>query len=263
MSIPIVRGRIFTSGDGAAAPNAIVINQSLARQFFPNEDPIGRVLSVQWGKDPYHIIGVVGDVHQHSLADEVKPEVFICDLQHPTGPVYLVARTHGSPSLLARAIQAEVHSLNKDIPISDVKTMDDYVAASVSAPKFNTILLGGFSGPALLQAAVGIFGVISYSTAQRTKEIGLRLALGASAGSVKRLVVAQGMGATGIGIAIGLIGALGITRVLRTMLFNAAVTDPVTFAAVAGLLAAEAFTAVYIPALRASRVDPMESLRHE
>jgi len=263
MSTPIVRGRVFDDQDRAGAPHRVVINRTLARQFFPNEDPIGKVLAIQWGKWPYEIIGEVEDVHQQSLDKDVKAEVFLCNLQEPTGPVYLVARTHGDPRLLAKAIQAEIHSLDRDIPISDVKTMDEYVAAAVAAPRFNTILLGGFAALALLLAAVGIFGVISYSVAQRTQEIGIRRALGAGTGSVMRLVVAQGMGLAAIGIAIGLVGALAATRLLQTLLFGVTPTDPVTFGGVAVVLSAVAFVASYWPARRAARVDPMEALRHE
>jgi len=205
----------------------------------------------------------VGDVHQRSLDEPVKAEVFICNLQEPTSPVYLVARTHGNPWPLARTIQGEIHSIDRDIPISDVKPMSEFVADAVSAPRFNTILLGGFAALALLLAAVGIFGVISYGVASRTQEIGIRRALGANTGSVMTLVVGQGMRLAGIGIAIGCAGALALTRLMETLLFGVTPGDPLTFAAVAGLLIAVALTASYIPARRASRIAPMEALRHE
>jgi len=162
--------------------------------------------------ESYEIAGVVGDVHQRSLDKKPNPGVFICAFQEPTGPAYLVARTHGDPKQLANAIQAEIHSMDKDLPIAEVKTMDEYVSASVAAPRFNTILLGAFAALALVLAAVGIFGVISYSVAQRTQEIGIRRALGADSGSVVRMVLAQGLGLTVIGLAIGAAGALAVTR---------------------------------------------------
>jgi len=263
MSIPLVRGRVFDERDHAGTPHTVVINQALARQFFQNESPIGKVLAIQWGKEPYQIIGVVGDAHQRSLDKEVKAEVFICNLQEPTGPVYLVARTSGDPRSLAKAIQSEIHSLDKDIPISDVKPMNEYVADAVAAPRFNTILLGGFATLALLLAAVGIFGVISYSVALRHREIGIRRALGADTGSVMASVVAQGMGLAGIGITIGFGGALAVTRVLQALLFGVASSDPVTFASVATLLTLVALAASYLPARRAARIAPMEALRHQ
>jgi putative ABC transport system permease protein len=263
MRTPVLRGRVFDGRDRADVPHRVVINQALARRFFPNESPVGKVLAVEWGKDPYEIIGVVGDVHQDSLDAEVKSEVFICNLQEPTGPVYLVARTHGNPRALAKPIEAEVHALNQDIPISDVKTMDEYVGDAVAEPRFHTILLGGFSVLALVLAAVGIFGVISYSVAQRTKEIGLRLALGAERGSVMRLMVAQGMGLAGAGIAAGLGGSVAVMRILQTLLFGVTPTDTATFAGAAVILGLVALAACYLPARRAAAVDPMETLRHE
>jgi putative ABC transport system permease protein len=263
MRTPLIRGRVFAETDRPEGPHGVVINQTLARSFYPNEDPLGKVLSVQWGKDPYQIIGVVADVHQSSLDEQVKPEVFISNIQEPSTPLYLVARAHGDPRLLTRAIVGAIHSLRSDVPISDVKTMDQYVSAAVASPRFDSILLGGFSALALILAAVGIFGVISYSVTQRTREIGLRVALGAKTGRVMRLVIAQGMALAGIGIGIGIAGALAVTRVLQTLLFGVTATDPATFAGVSALLALVALAACYLPARRAALVDPMEALRHE
>ena len=264
MSTPLVKGRVFDDRDRVDAPqHAVVINQTLARQMYPNEDPLGKTLAIQWGPKPYQIVGVVADVHQRSLDREVRSEVFICNLQETTGPVYLVARTHGDPKRLAQTIQSEVRGLNRDIPISDVKTMDEYVSSAVAAPRFNTILLGGFAALALLLAAVGIFGVISYSVAQRRQEIGIRRALGAGAGNVLRLVIGQGMRLVAIGIVIGLAGAFAVTRLLATLLFGITATDPITFAGVVAVLACVALFASLLPAWRASRVDPAEALRYE
>ena len=263
MSTPILRGRVFDDRDRAGVPHTIVVNQSLARKFYPDEDPIGKVLTVQWGPEPYQIIGVVSDVHQRSLDKEINNEVFISNLQEPSGPVYLVARTHGDPRRLASGIQSAIHSIDGSLAISDVRTMDEYVSASVAAPRFNTILLGAFAGLALVLAAVGIFGVISYSVTQRRREIGIRRALGATATSVLSLVVLQGIILTVIGIAIGTAGALALSRVLSTLLFGVASTDPSTFIAVAFLLAFVAAAASFLPARRASRVDPAEALRYE
>jgi putative ABC transport system permease protein len=263
MSIPIERGRVFNERDRKDAPYAVVINRTLANQFYPDEDPIGKVLAIEWGDHPYQIIGVVGDVRQMSLAKDPKPGVFLATLQEPTTPVYLVARAHGDPRQLIKAIEGEIRSLDRDMPIADVRTMDEYVADSIAAPRFNTILLGSFAALALVLAAVGLFGVISYSVAQRTQELGLRRALGADTWSVMRLVLGQGMGLTALRIAIGLAGAFGLTRLLQSLLFKITPTDAVTYAVVAIVLSTVAFLASYMPARRAARVDPMVALRCE
>lgn len=266
MNIPIVRGRVFEARDKAAEqPHLVVINQTLARQFYPNENPVGKSLDVQWGHQnvPYEIAGVVGDVRQKALDTDPKPGVFISNLQEPSGPSNLVARTHGDPKMLAQVIQREIHAIDPDIPISGVKTMDEYVSASVASPRFNTILLGVFAALALVLAAVGIFGVISYSVAQRTQELGIRRALGADSWSVTRLVLVQGLGLAGIGLSFGLAGAFVVTRLLESLLFGVTATDPVTFCGVAAILVAVALLASYLPARRAATVDPMVALRCE
>jgi putative ABC transport system permease protein len=263
MNIPLERGRVFTEADRPGAPITVVINQTLARDFFPNENPIGKQLNISWNHPLYEIVGVVGDVHQRSLGDVPKDQVFLPMLQNPTGPVYLVARTHGDPKRLTAAIQAQIHSLDRDLPISSVRTMDEYVAGATAAPRFNTILLGGFAALALLLAAVGIFGVISYSVAQRTQEIGIRRALGADTSNVMQLVLAQALGLTGAGIVTGIAGAYGLTRLMKTLLYGITPTDAATFGAVAATLSAVALLASYLPARRAAKVDPMIALRHE
>jgi putative ABC transport system permease protein len=265
MNVPLIRGRVFTEQDRAGAPPAVVINQALARQMYPNEDPIGKRLFIQWDHPDRanEIVGVVGDVRQKGLDQDPKPGVFLSNLEAPTGPVFLVARTHGDPRRLANAIQSVVRSLDREIPIADVRTMDEYVSDSVAVPRFNTTLLGGFAALALVLAATGIFGVISYSVAQRTQEIGIRRALGADTATVMRLVLAQGMAPAAIGLAIGIGGAFAVTRLIRTLLFGVAPTDPMTFAAVALVLAGVALAAACLPARRAARIDPMVALRHE
>ena len=265
MSIPLQNGRVFTDRDRKGAPLAVVINHTLALMFFQNENPVGKRLYIEWGhpKDTYEIIGVVGDVRQTSMDRDPKPGVFLSTLQEPTSPVNLVIRSQGDPAKLTKAIQAEIHALDRNIPISDVKTMEDYVSESVAAPRFNMILLAGFAALALVLAALGVFGVVSYSVAQRTQEVGIRRALGAEAGNVMRLVLAHGMSLTAAGVALGLAGAFGLTRFVESLLFDIAPTDPVTFSSVAVLLSVVAFVASYLPARRAARVDPMVALRHE
>jgi putative ABC transport system permease protein len=265
MNIPILRGRVFDDRDRAPEqPHLVVINQTLARQFYPNENPVGKRLTVQWGSDvPYEIAGVVGDVRQKALDTDPKPGVFISNLQEPSGPSNLVARAHGDPKRLAQTIVREIHLLNPDLPISGIRTMDEYVSSSVASPRFNTILLGAFAALALVLAAVGIFGVISYSVAQRTQELGIRRALGADSWSMMRLVLAQGLSLAGIGLAVGLVGAFALTRLLESLLFGVAATDPITFLFVAMIVVAVALLASYLPARRAGAVDPMVALRYE
>jgi putative ABC transport system permease protein len=265
MSVPIERGRVFTERDRAGAPFAVVVNAALARQNFAGEDPLGKKLFIEWGRPEttYEIVGVVGDVRQQSLDQAAAPGLYLPNLQAPTTPVYLVARTLGDPNQLTRAIQSEIHSMNRSVAISEVRTMDAYVADSVSEPRFHAILLGGFAALAVLLAAVGIFGVISYAVAQRTQEIGVRRALGAGTAGVMRLVLAQALGLAVLGVAIGLAGALAMSRILRSMLFGITATDTLTFVSVAAGLLAVAFVASYLPARRAARIDPMRALRYE
>jgi putative ABC transport system permease protein len=265
MGIPVVRGRVFTDVDRAGAPETVVINQAVARQFYPNEDPIGKPLAVSWGhpEKPYEIVGVVGDIHQRSIEGGVKPGIFLSMAQAPTTPLVVVARTHGDPKQLANAMQAQIRALDREMPINEVKTMDEYVAGSVAPARFNTVLLGGLAVLALVLAAVGIFGVIAYSVAQRTKEIGIRRALGAGTAGVLRLVMMQAMTLTAVGVVVGIAGAFAVTRLLQTLLFGVTPTDAATFIGVAVLLSAVALFASYIPARRATRVDPMVALRYE
>jgi putative ABC transport system permease protein len=265
MGIAVQRGRVFDDRDRAGAPPTVLINRAAAQLFYPNEDPIGKPLTVQWDHpdQPYEIVGVVGDIHQRSIEQAAKPGIFLSMAQAPTSPLVLVARTHGDPKQLANAMQAQIRSLDRDMPISDIKTMDQYVSESVAPARFNTVLLGGFAGLALVLAAVGIFGVISYSVAQRTKELGIRRALGANAASVLGLVMTQAMALTAAGVLVGIAGAFAATRLLQTLLFGVTPTDAVTFIGVSVVLSAVALIASYIPARRATRVDPMVALRYE
>ena len=265
MNTPLVRGRVFSERDRKGAPLAVVVNQTLARSFYAGEDPVGRPLAIEWGpgNPVYEIVGVVGDVRQHAMNEAPKPGVFLCNLQMPTGPLNLVVRTRIDPRRLAPAVEHEIHSLHHEVPVSDVRTMDEYVSASVAAPRFQTIVLGAFAALALLLAAVGIFGVISYSVAQRTRELGIRRALGASSGSVMRLVVARGMLVAAGGIVTGGTVAMGLTRLLQKLLYEVAPTDAVTFGGVALLLALVALGACAVPARQAARIEPTQALRLE
>jgi putative ABC transport system permease protein len=271
MKIQLLKGRVFTEGDSINALPVIIINEAMARQYWPNEDPIGkRVASTDdnfWRDKPLwrEIVGVVKDVRYTALDTEARAQMYTPFNQFP--PVFsdrtLVARTDGDPMSLVAAVRGEVKAIDKDQPISHIRTMEELVAGSVSQRRFNMLLLAVFAGVALLLAAVGIYGVMSYSVEQRTREIGLRMALGAQTRDVIRLVVGRGMTLTLIGAVIGLIAAFGLTRLIKSLLYGVSATDPVTFLVIAPLLALVAMLACYLPARRATKVDPLVALKAE
>jgi putative ABC transport system permease protein len=236
----------------------------MARRFFPNEDPLGKRLRLGFSNDTGEIVGIVGDVKHIGLDAKVREEVYSPYYQPPFWlDITLVARATGDPMSLASAVRNEVRAVDKDQPVTSIRTMESVVAGSVAQHRFRTLLLGLFGAIALLLAAVGIYGVISYVVTQRTQEIGIRIALGAQPRDVLQLVVRQGMWPALAGLGAGLIGAFGLTRLMKDMLFVVRADDPATFALVTVLLAAVALLACYIPARRATRVDPMEALRCE
>jgi putative ABC transport system permease protein len=264
MSIPVIKGRTFTERDSKDAPNVLVVNETLARRFFPGEDPIGKRATVYPFKTPCEIVGIVGDVRHRSLDVEAEPEFYVSYLQSPQPFMSLVARSvSNDPAQLTAAIQSAVQEIDKAQPISDVKTMNQLLGESTASRRFNMLLLGIFALLALILASVGIFGVMSYMVSQRTHEIGIRMALGAQVSDVFKLVVGQGMVLVLIGIGIGLLGAFAITRVMSGLLYGVSATDPLTFIGVALLLSAVALIACLIPARKATRVDPMIALRYE
>jgi putative ABC transport system permease protein len=264
LGIPLVKGRVFSDRDGPESPRVFVINETMARRFFPNEDPLGKRLRLGYSDDTGEIVGIVGDVKHIGLDAKVREEVYSPYYQPPFWlDITLVARATGDPMSLASAVRNEVRAVDKDQPVTSIRTMESVVAGSVAQHRFRTLLLGLFGAIALLLAAVGIYGVISYAVTQRTQEIGIRIALGAQPRDVLRLVVRQGMWPALAGLGAGLIGAFGLTRLMKDMLFVVRADDPVTFALVTVLLAAVALLACYIPARRATRVDPMEALRCE
>ncbi|MDX6304394.1 MAG: putative transport system permease protein [Blastocatellia bacterium] len=268
LGIPQLKGRDFTERDDAKAPGVIIVNEAFARKFFPNEDPIGKRIKPGISTDENkpvmrEIIGVVADVRNRDLSSELRPGYFVPEAQIPFNQMTMVVKTSTDPHSLITAVQREVTSMDKELPVYNIKTMDDYLAASVAAPRFNTTLLAIFAAVALVLTIVGLYGVMSYSVAQRTNEIGIRMALGAQTHDVLGLVVKQGFKLVVLGLAIGLVGAFWLMQVIGRLLFGVTTRDPWTFAAVAGLLAAVALLACYLPARRASRVDPMEALRYE
>jgi putative ABC transport system permease protein len=266
MKIQLLKGRVFTEGDGPDTPPVVVISDAMARQYWPNEDPIGkRVKSSadRWNKR-CEIVGVVKDVRYTALDTEARAQMYFSFAQFPYNSVRtLVARTDGDPQSFVPSVLGQVQAIDKDQPISKIRTMEELVMGSVSQRRFNMSLLAAFAGLALLLAAVGIYGVMSYSVEQRAHEIGVRMALGAQTRDVLRLVVKQGTTLALICVGIGLGVALGLTRLIKNLLFGVSATDPVTFFVIALLLALVAMLACYFPARRATKVDPLVALRNE
>ncbi|HKW90013.1 MAG TPA: ABC transporter permease [Candidatus Acidoferrales bacterium] len=278
MNIPLLRGRGFSEADMApGSPPVALISDATARKFWPKEDPVGKHIKPLFDKEWITIVGVVGDVNQASLASRL-PEWFDGAIYDPFGNaarssgrhgrtlpagMTLVARTRGSESGFADALQRTVLNLNSEVPVSDVKTMPTIVSESMAAPRSTMALFAVFAGLALILGAIGIYGVISYTVAQRTPEIGIRMALGAQGRDVLRLVMGQGTRVALLGVAIGIAGALAATRLMASLLFGVTATDPATFAVVAVLLVIVALAASFIPARRAMRLDPLLALRYE
>jgi len=264
LGIPLLKGRDFTERDAAATPLAALINQSLARKYWPGQDPVGARITGD-GKTWATIQGVVGDVRQAGLGVEPVPEVYLSYLQDPFAWPYLTMLVHTSadPMKLAGPIQSAIWSVEKDLPITSIATMQQIRSHSIAQPRLTALLLTVFAALALILATVGIYGVMAYSVTQRTHEMGLRMALGARASDVLGLVVGQGMLLAGVGVALGLAGAFAMTRVLEKFLWGVRPTDAFTFTVVSLLLLAVALLASYLPARRATHVDPMLALRYE
>ncbi|HEV2352332.1 MAG TPA: ABC transporter permease [Terriglobia bacterium] len=268
VGISLIGGRDFAAGDDLTATPVVIINQTLARRFFPHQDPIGKEIKPGIGngyKTPpvREIVGVVGDVRQYGLSSAPGPEVYVPLAQSPLGSMNFVVRTKVDPLSMVGALRREITEMDKELPFYEVKTFSQYLGQWFAAPRFLTLLLGLFAGSALALAAVGLYGLVSYSVSQRTHEIGVRMALGAEKQDVLRLVVGQGFTLTIIGIAIGNAGSFALTRFLSSLLYGVKPTDPMTFVAVALILTGVALLACYIPARRATKVDPMVALRHE
>ncbi|MEY2551885.1 MAG: hypothetical protein QOG12_2029 [Verrucomicrobiota bacterium] len=269
MGMKLVKGRAFSRYDNETGPGVVIINETLAAHFFPGEDPIGKRLELSGDpKDLREIVGVVADVRNYGVDAEVKPEVYVPFPQ--SAPEYLsgivsamtiVMRSAIEPATLGAALREQVQALDKDQPVSEIKTMEWYLADSMAQRRFNMLLLGAFAGLALVLAAVGIYGVIAYTVTQRTHELGIRIALGAKGGDILRLVFVNAMATTLAGIALGLAAAFALTRLLQSLLYQVSPTDPVVFAAIPLLLAGVAVIATYLPARRAMKVNPITALR--
>jgi putative ABC transport system permease protein len=265
MNIPVVRGRAFTPEEATAERKTVIVNETLARKYFPGQDPIGQRIAVNMKEEnePNEIVGVVGDARYSKLETEARAMVYWTHPQLASSAMTLVLRTAGDPLSVSAAAQREIQALDREQPVADVRTMESWIDESVARARFGTTLLNLFAAVALVLAAVGLYGVMAYSVTQRTHEIGIRMALGAQPRDILRMVVGQGLVLTLIGVALGLVAAFGLTRLLGSLLYGVSATDPVVFAGLSVLLAAVALAASYIPARRATKVDPMVALRYE
>ena len=265
MGIPLLRGRNFSEAEQTQPKRVILINEALARKYFPNQDPLGQRLDVVMFDDPTptEIIGIVGNVRYDTLIDEAPPAVYFSHSDLTYGFMTLVVRTDGDPTAIAPAIQREIRALDPNQPVSDVRTMNQVMSEWVARSRFNTLLLGLFAGLATLLSAVGIFGVMNYSVALRTRELGLRLAVGAQPRQVLLLVLRQGLLLTVVGVLLGLVAAFALTRLLSGLLFGVTAVDVTTFSSISVLLVIVSLLACYLPARRAMRIDPLSALRYE
>jgi putative ABC transport system permease protein len=278
LSVPLLKGRLLDENDQAKGPLSVVVNAALARKFWPGQDAIGKTILLTppesliprellppgFHPPQYKVVGVVADVRYGGLDQAPQPAVYGSILQGDYNPGPGIAvRSDGDPMALVPSIRSVLKAVDKNVPMADVATMDELMAQSVAQPRLETILLGIFGGLAALLAAVGIYGVISYSVNQRTSEIGIRMALGAGRANVLALVLANGLRLAALGLALGLALAYIVTRLMSKILFEVSPTDPATFATIALLLGLVALLACYIPARRATKVDPMVALRYE
>jgi predicted permease len=265
LGIPLIRGRIFDERDGANSPHVAVISESLARDRWPNQDPIGH--AIEFGNMDgdlrlLTIVGIVGDTHEYGLDAPPRPTVYVNLFQRPRAAITLTMLSDADTLLVTSAARGILQDLNPEIP-PRFRTFSQVYSASLGSRRFNVILIGFFGITALLLATAGVFGVMAYSVSRRTREIGVRVALGAGSGEVLRMILSQGLRTIFIGVAIGIAGSLALTRTVESLLFGVTATDPLTFAGVTLLLVGAALLACYIPARRATRVDPMVALRCE
>ena len=269
MGIPLLRGRVLERRDVEGAPQAVVISESASRRYFPGEEPLGQFITLLWGRGKGkpkvggEVVGIVGDVKDTGLDKEKPPECYVPHAQMPVSTMDVVLRTSVAPRSLAPSAERIVHALDPELPVARVATLEEVVARSISEPRFYMVLLGAFAGMAVFLAALGIFGVMSYAVVQRSREIGIRVALGARPKDVLRMILGHAAALVGIGVVVGLLGSLALSRTIRSLLFELSATDPATLGGMAAVLAAVALVASYLPARRAMRVDPVAALRSE
>jgi putative ABC transport system permease protein len=270
MQIPLVRGRMFDDRDQRNSAPVMIVTQEFARKFYPNEDPIGKRLKIGAGEGPSReryttreIVGVVGDIRTSKLTDAPVPAFYVPLPQLMWGAPTLAIRTPGDPNTITAQLRKVLSSMDPEAALYNIRTMDDYLALDLGRARFQTVLLSLFAGIALLLTAIGLYGVMAYTVAQRTHEIGIRVALGATRNEVLGMILRRSFYMTGLGLLLGITGAIALTRLLEGLLYEVKPVDPVTFGVVAVTLAAISLIASYVPAWRAARVDPMVALRYE
>ncbi|MGH8247720.1 MAG: FtsX-like permease family protein, partial [Gammaproteobacteria bacterium] len=266
MQIQLLRGRYFTDQDGPGAPPVAIVDETFVQGYWPNDDAIGKRIKINlgdWTGPWLTIVGVVGHVKNQGAAKSSRVETYLPYAQSPASWTDFVLRTTIEPLGLASAVRAQVRLLDKDLPVHNIRTVEQQVSRLSATHRLSLILLSIFGGIAFVLAVVGVYGLSAHSVSQRTHEMGIRMAVGAGAKDILRLVVGQGLALTLIGVGVGIAGAFATTQVMSSLLFEVGATDPVTFAGVAALLVAVSLLACYFPARRAAKVDPMVALRHE
>jgi putative ABC transport system permease protein len=269
MGIPVRQGRGFEPTDRFRSLPVVIVNEQFVQKFFPGKNVIGKHIKPSWGVGDEKalmrtIVGVVGNIKHRTLAGEYTPEVYLSSSQIPIEEMTIVARTSiSNPAAITSAVRKELGAVDRSIPLVRVRMYEEYLARALARPRFNAMLLTIFAGTALLLTAIGIYGVMAYSVSQRTNEIGIRIALGAGKNSIFRLVVGQAMTIVAISLVVGLLGAFAATRLLNSLLFGIGASDPLTFFAIMLLVSVVAFLAAWLPARRATRVDPIIALRAE
>jgi putative ABC transport system permease protein len=264
LGIPLLAGRLFEGGDRDGAPKVAIVSESLARAYWGSENPLGKHVSFPGPQPDWReIVGVVGDTRHAGLSAEPSEELYLPLRQNASPVAFLAIRTEGVPALIAAEVRRAVAEVDRNEALSDFLTMEEHISNSMAPSRFRTVLLSIFAALALTLAVVGLYGVMSYTVSRRTHEIGLRMALGARREDMLRLVVGQGFKLTMVAVGIGIIGALALVRFLSSLLYGVRPLDPLTFVAAALALTAAALLATYLPARRATKVDPMVALRYE